>query len=83
MVCITNILFSARLPPVLKDAVIAQQKATNVSKESRIFWMLQVEHTLLCITGLQTVSKGLKTDTDREQQGGNWVQLMLRILTLG
>lgn len=49
-----NILFSARLLPVLKD-VIAQQKATNVIKESHIFWSLQVEHGLLYTTGLQTV----------------------------
>lgn len=57
------ILFSARLPPVLKDGIIAQQKATNVTKESSIFWLLQVAHTLL-YTSLQP--KGLKTDTDTE-----------------
>lgn len=64
---------------MLKDAIIAQQKATNVSKESSISWMLQVEHTLLCRTGLQAMSKGLKIDTDGEQQSGNWVEQRLRI----
>lgn len=53
---------------MLKDAVIAQQKATNIIKESCIYWSLQVVHTLLCTTSLQPVSKRLKTDTDREQQ---------------
>lgn len=62
---------------MLKDAVIAQQKATNLSKESCIFWLLQVAHMLLYTTGLQP--KGLKTDTDTEQQGGNWVEQTLRI----
>lgn len=60
-----NILFSARLKPVLKDAVMAQQKAINVSKDFCIFWWPQVKHTLLCTTGLQT--KGLKTGTGTEQ----------------
>lgn len=48
---------------MLKDGIIAQQKATNVTKESSIFWLLQVAHTLL-YTSLQP--KGLKTDTDTE-----------------
>lgn len=61
---------------MLKDGIIAQQKATNVTKESSIFWLLQVAHTLL-YTSLQP--KGLKTDTDTEQQGGNWVEQTLRI----
>lgn len=48
---------------MLKDGIIAQQKATNVTTESSIFWLLQVAHTLL-YTSLQP--KGLKTDTDTE-----------------
>lgn len=50
---------------MLKDAVMAQQKAINVSKDFCIFWWPQVKHTLLCTTGLQT--KGLKTGTGTEQ----------------
>lgn len=73
-----NTLFSARFLPLLKDA-ITQQKATNVIKESHIFWSLQVEHGLLCTTGLQTVSKRLNMDTEREQHGGNWVGQTSRI----
>lgn len=61
------------------EGCYTQQKATNVIKESHIFWSLQVEHGLLCTTGLQTVSKGLKMDTEREQQGGNWVGQTSRI----
>lgn len=56
---------------MLKDAAIAQQKATNIIEESCIYWLLQVARTLLCTTGLQPVSKGLKTDSDREQQGAS------------
>lgn len=54
---------------MLKDVVIAQQKATNVIKESHIFWSLQGEHRLLCTKGFQTVSKGLETDTERQPEG--------------